>query len=193
METSGAPPRVSELGHVGIRCHDVERQLAFYTEVLGLTVTDRDDELGNYFLSARPKVEHHELLLARGRDVDAGARLIQQLSWRCDTFEDLVRFFRRFQHAGVELDMVVSHGNALGIYFFDPEGNRCEVYWQTGLEARQPFIEYIDLDGDPDQLIDSLRESVRRFGASGRVESGYVAWTKKQGSSPGGTEGISRE
>ncbi|MEK8172371.1 VOC family protein [Streptomyces sp. M19] len=44
----------------------MSRQLAFYTEVLGLTVTDHDERLGIWFLSARPDTEHHELLLAEG-------------------------------------------------------------------------------------------------------------------------------
>jgi predicted permease len=29
--------------------------------------------------------------------------------------------------------------NAIGIYIFDPEGNRVETYWDTGLKAKQPY------------------------------------------------------
>ena len=39
-----------------------------------------------------------------------------------------------------------THGNAFALYFFDPEHNRCEVYWGTGLRARQPYLEAVDLD-----------------------------------------------
>jgi catechol-2,3-dioxygenase len=177
--TDDHAPRLAELGHVGIRCFDVGRQLDFYTRVLGLTVTDHDAGLGNYFLSARPDVEHHEFLLAQGRDVPQEGRLIQQISFRCDRFDDVLGFYRRFKENGTRLDMIVSHGNAVGVYFFDPEGNRGEVYWQTGLEARQPFVEHIDIETDPDELMAAIRASVERHGATGFTEESYRRWTRE--------------
>jgi catechol-2,3-dioxygenase len=174
-------PTIAELGHVGIRCHDVPRQLAFYTDVLGLTVTDHDEALGIWFLSARPSTEHHELLLATGRDVPVGAALIQQISFRCERFEDVLGFYRRFKEHRTKLDMIVSHGNAVGVYFYDPEGNRSEVYWRTGLEARQPFVEHIDIETPPEQLLAAIRTSVERFGADGFTEESYRQWTLEHG------------
>ena len=178
---SDTVPAIAELGHVGIRCHDAERQLAFYTGVLGLTVTDHDEGLGVTFLSARPDTEHHELLLATGRDVAEEGRLIQQISFRCSSFEDVLGFYRRFKEHGVRLDMIVSHGNAVGVYFYDPEGNRCEVYWQTGLVARQPFVEHIDIETEPDELLAAVRASVERFGETGFTEHSYREWTGSLG------------
>jgi catechol-2,3-dioxygenase len=174
-------PAIAELGHVGIRCFDVEAQLGFYTEVLGLKVTDYAEELQSYFLSARPEVEHHELLLAAGRDAAADARLIQQVSFRCAELEDVLGFYQRFRKHDVTLDMVVSHGNAVGVYFYDPEGNRCEVYWQTGLEARQPFVQKIDLEQDPEELMAFIRASVERYGDTGITDDDYVSWVKSHG------------
>lgn len=170
-------PKIAELGHVGIRCFDVAKQLDFYTNVLGLTLTDQDEKLGVWFLSARPATEHHEILIASGRNVELDAQLIQQVSFRCDSLEDVIGYFRRFRDNGVKLDMVVSHGNAVGVYFYDPEGNRCEVYWQTGLDARQPFIEHIDLDTDVDELLARIRASVAEHGADGFAEKSYIEWT----------------
>ena len=178
--TSASRHKVTELGHVGIRCFDVDKQLKFYTEVLGLIVTDHDPELGNYFLSARPNDEHHELLLAKGRDVPIDGKLIQQVSFRCETFEDVVGLYRQLKEYGVKFDMIVSHGNAVGVYYFDPEGNRSEVYWQTGLEARQPFIENIDIETPVDQLMDAIRASVEKHGATGFTEESYLRWTREQ-------------
>jgi catechol-2,3-dioxygenase len=176
-DQTGSTPKIAELGHVGVRCFDLERQLKFYTEVLGLAVTDHDEGLGVFFLSSRPDQEHHELLLAKGRDVPEEAALIQQVSFRCERFDDVLGFYRRFKENEVRLDMVVSHGNAVGVYFFDPEGNRLEVYWQTGLVARQPFVERIDIETPPDELFGVIRESVEKFGESGFTEESYKAWT----------------
>lgn len=182
---SSSRRKVAELGHVGIRCFDVEKQLKFYTEVLGMVVTDHDPSLGNYFLSARPEDEHHEVLLAKGRDVALGSQLIQQISFRCETFEDVVGLYRQLKAYGTSFDMIVSHGNAVGVYFFDPEGNRAEVYWQTGLVARQPFIENIDIETPADQLMDAIRASVEKYGASGFTEESYRRWTRERASRGG--------
>jgi catechol-2,3-dioxygenase len=172
--------KVAELGHVGIRCLDVDRQLAFYTGALGLVVTDHDPALGNYFLSARPDDEHHELLLAKGRDVPLDGRLIQQISFRCETFDDLLGLYRQLQERRTEFDMIVSHGNAVGVYFFDPEGNRAEVYWRTGLVARQPFVETIDIETPADALMAAIRASVDKYGTVGFTEESYERWTYDQ-------------
>ncbi|MGY0500873.1 VOC family protein [Nocardia sp. FBN12] len=178
--------KVAELGHVGIRCLDVDRQLAFYTEVLGLVVTDHDPVLGNYFLSARPDDEHHELLLAKGRDVPRDGRLIQQISFRCETFDDLLGLYRQLREHRTEFDMIVSHGNAVGVYFFDPEGNRAEVYWRTGLVARQPFVETIDIETPAKELMAAIRASVDKYGTVGFTEESYERWTHEH-AAPQGT------
>jgi catechol 2,3-dioxygenase-like lactoylglutathione lyase family enzyme len=145
-------PRIVELGHTGLWVHDLDRMRDFYSRVLGLTVTDEDAEVGIVFLSSRPDVEHHELVLAVGRTAPLGTRQTHQISWRVDSLESLRAFKRRFDAEGVPLQQVVTHGNAFGIYFFDPEGNRGEVYWLTGVEVPQPFRKTLDLDQDGDRI-----------------------------------------
>jgi catechol 2,3-dioxygenase-like lactoylglutathione lyase family enzyme len=76
-------PHIASLGHVGIFVEDVERSLAFYRDLLGLTLTDADEKNGMYFFSARPDQEHHEFLVCRGRTAPRDVRLIQQVSFRC--------------------------------------------------------------------------------------------------------------
>jgi hypothetical protein len=71
----------------------------------------------------------------------------------------------------VVFDQVVTHGNAIGVYFFDPEGNRCEVYWPTGLLARQPFLNAIDLTQPPDAILAHIQALVEKYGATGHVET----------------------
>ena len=166
---------IANLGHVGIHVRDVERAKAFYRDMLGLTVTDEDPERGMVFMSSCPEQEHHELLLLGGRNTPDDAIHLQQIAFRCDSLEDVIDFSQRFAKHGVQLDMVVSHGNAVGIYFFDPEHNRCEVYWQTGLPARQPYLESIDLTRTPDEIVRSIRESVAVHGKRGYMDDSLLA------------------
>jgi catechol-2,3-dioxygenase len=166
---------IAKLGHVGIHCNDLETSKAFYRDVLGLTVTDEDARAGMVFLSAQPEHEHHELVLMRGRDVPPGAMMLQQISFRCNTLADVLEYYARFKAHRVPFDMVVTHGNAIGIYFYDPEGNRCEVYWPTGLAARQPFLDAIDLTRPPAEIMARIEDLVEKYGASGYVDRSMLA------------------
>ena len=146
---------IVELGHAGLWVEDLDQMRAFYTEVLDLAVTDQDDDIGMVFLSSRPEVEHHELVLARGRTGEREARILNQISWRLDSLESLLAYRQRFTERGVLVRQTVTHGNALGIYFEDPEGNVNEVYWKTDRDVRQPYRRSIDLGGTPQQVLDA--------------------------------------
>lgn len=144
---------IVELGHTGLWVNDLESMTSFYTKLLELQVTDRDDELGIVFLSSRPESEHHEMVLQRGRTAEPGAKLTHQISWRIDSVETLVEFHHRFREHDVPVQQEVTHGNAYGIYFFDPEGNRNEVYVRIERDVRQPFRKRLDLDQPMDQIL----------------------------------------
>ena len=144
---------IVELGHTGLWVNDLDTMRDFYGRVLGLTVTDEDPEHGVVFFSSRPDYEHHEFVIMTGRTAPPGSLLAHQISWRLDSFDALLEYYRRFVAEGTPLQQVVTHGNAFGIYFFDPEGNRGEVYWPTGIEVSQPFRKTLDLDQDPQAVL----------------------------------------
>src|SRR5690242_12872276 len=116
--------RVSGLGHVGLFVQDLPKMASFYSDVLGMTVTDRTDRV--VFLSAQPAAEHHELALATSADQTTEAG---QVSFHVDTLQDLKHVYRRVKDYGCTFERVVSHGIAFGAYFRDPENNVVEVYW----------------------------------------------------------------
>lgn len=166
-----AGPSIARLGHVGIFCKDLNKQKTFYKDIIGLQVTDEDPNVGMVFMSARPEEEHHEFLLCGGRNVDDhDALLLQQVSFRCNTLEDVIGYYKRLKENNVQFDMVVSHGNAIGAYFRDPEGNRLEIYCGTGLNARQPYLQRLDLTQSPDEIMRQVEESVREYGKTGFMD-----------------------
>jgi catechol-2,3-dioxygenase len=146
-------PKIAELGHTGLWVNDLEKMRDFYTRIIGLTVTDEDPAEGMVFLSSRPDFEHHEFVLARGRVGGPEVKLPHQFSWRVASLEDVIEFHERFKAEGIPVQQEVTHGNAVGIYFFDPEGNRNEVYWQTGREVKQPFRKTLNLDQPADAVL----------------------------------------
>lgn len=143
---------IVELGHTGFWVNDLDLMRDFYTRVMGLEVTDEDLDMGIVFLSARPELEHHEFVLQRGRTAPDGAKLTHQVSWRVDSLETIVEFHHRFRAEGIEVQQEVTHGNAIGIYFFDPEGNRNEVYLKIENDTPQPFRKTLNLDQSEDEI-----------------------------------------
>jgi catechol-2,3-dioxygenase len=138
-------PRLS-FSHIGIFVADLARMEDFYTRVLGFAVTDRG-ELGAtsiVFLSLDPK-EHHQIILASGRPGELPFNPINQISFRLSELGALREMARRVERESVKDLAAVSHGNALSVYFRDPEGNRLELFVDTPWYVRQPLRVPMDL------------------------------------------------
>jgi catechol-2,3-dioxygenase len=132
--------------HMGMFASDIARMEDFYTRVLGFAVTDRG-KLGStslVFLSRDPR-EHHQIVLASGRP-PAGFNTINQISFRMADFAGLREMHRRLLAEKVAELAPVSHGNALSVYFKDPEGNRIELFVDTPWYVEQPVRVPMDMD-----------------------------------------------
>jgi catechol 2,3-dioxygenase len=46
------------------------------------------------------------------------------------------------------------------MYFFDPEGNRIELYYKTGFPVPQPHGEPIDLTAPAEELLAKARAAI---------------------------------
>lgn len=149
--------------HMGFYVRDLERMARFYRDVLCFTETDRGD-LGAVqlvFLSRDP-AEHHQLVLATGRPTDLTFSVINQISFRVPDIATL-RFVRDRVTADADVSdlLCATHGNAVSIYFRDPEGNRLEVFVDTPWYCEQPLREPISLD-QPDDAILARAEAIAR-------------------------------
>ena len=141
--------RISGLSHVGVFVKDLDTMTQFYCETLGLTESHRNGDR-MVFLSADVQKEDHEVVLVRGRDGDA--KIIQQLSFRVGTIDDVRAFYQTFQQMGVEIQQTVSHGAGASCYFYDPEGNRLEVFADIEVEGGRGYSGPIDLEKSAEEL-----------------------------------------
>ena len=156
-------PKVNSLGHMGVYVRDIERSVAFYRDILGLQVSDRSPR-GGVFMTAQDRaVEHHELLLAPGRNDDGKVNVLQQISFRCATLKDVKEFYRVFVDNKVPINRCISHGNTVSIYAQDPDGNSVEVYWPSGVDVPQPFGKPMDLSRSESEIRDQLNEILKEW------------------------------
>ncbi len=165
---------VAAFSHVGIFVRNLDRMVDFYTRVLGLLVNDRGIQPGGTtelaFLSHDPD-EHHQLVLVTGRPADARDSVVNQISFKLPTLEDLKTMYSRLRAEGIEPNRIVTHGNAWSIYFPDPEGNRAELFVDTPWHTPQPFAEPFDIEA-PAEAIFARTEAICRSrpGFSSRAE-----------------------
>ena len=165
--------RVTGLGHVGIYVRDLDRMVAFYRDFMGMRVTKQNWRAGIVFLSADPESVDHEIALMRGRPSADDPHLIQQISLRVASLDDLREFHRRLRAEGYRIDRIVNHASAIGCYFFDPEGNRTEVFWLTGRPSWVPVANPIDIqqpDGAVLAEVDALWNQVRHVPVGGVMD-----------------------
>ncbi len=152
-----------QLSHVGIYVRDIEMMTRFYTRVFDLRLTDhgvgRNFKIPLHFLSGSPD-QHHQLVLAGGRSADAPST-VMQLSFKVRAIDELRQVRSAAMAEGASQMRGMNHGNALSIYFFDPEENTVEVYLDTPWYVPQPHGDPLDLD-KPDAAIWAETEALCR-------------------------------
>jgi catechol-2,3-dioxygenase len=150
--------------HVGIHVTDIERMTDFYTRVLRFVVSDRGktSQGGDIVFMTRDPAEHHQFVMATGRPSDLQYNIVNQISFRVDSLQTLRDLHEELKaESGVKILGPITHGNALSVYFLDPEGNRIEFLIDTPWHVPQPFRIPVDLALPDDKLWASIEKHVR--------------------------------
>ena len=125
------PVNVRKLGHVVLRVSDVERSTRFWTELLGFSVSDRNEH-GMVFL--RNASDHHTIALAPAAE-HAGLPPKQHvgfdhLAMEVESVPKLIeiREFLREQNVAIVFEGRRGPGSNPGLEFLDPDGFVIELY-----------------------------------------------------------------
>ncbi|MCH2094370.1 MAG: VOC family protein [Rhodobacteraceae bacterium] len=123
-------PHQTRIGHVHLKVADLDRAIAFYRDVLGLTVQQR---LGTQaaFLSVGGYHHHIGLNTWESQDGTPPAQGHTGLYHVAFVYPDraaLGAALRSVLAAGIEVQGASDHGVSEAIYFSDPDGNGIEIY-----------------------------------------------------------------
>jgi catechol 2,3-dioxygenase len=143
--------RIAGFGHLGIYVQDLEVMTSFWRDFMGMTITKQSD--GSVFFSSDPERSDHEIVLMKGRPSAEDPHLINQISMRVNSLDDLRDFYRRIKAKGYQIDQLVTHASAIGCYFRDPEDNRTEVFWVTGLPSWAGVGVPIDIERPDEEVM----------------------------------------
>jgi catechol 2,3-dioxygenase len=118
---------LSHVGHAELLVPDLAASTAFFTEVLGLQVSE--EAPGRTYLRAWQDWDHHTLQLTEA--ADAG---LEHLGWRVPKKRDAEDLRARLEQQGVDTAWVdgsdeLGHGDALR--FTTPGGLPFELYWEV--------------------------------------------------------------
>lgn len=151
---SGSP----QFSHMGLFVRDLDAMLRFYTQTFGFQVSDRG-KLGNediVFLSGDSR-EHHQIVLISGRQGDASARVVNQISFRVGSLAALKELHRTLAQSGRPA-FPADHGNAWSVYATDPEDNAIELFVDSPWYVRQPRLDPLDLSLSDEAIRERTRE-----------------------------------
>lgn len=118
---------VAHIGHVELRVTDLEASREFFTDLLGLTVTEETAD--RVYLRAWQDFDHHTLVLSRAQTSG-----VEHVAWRVEEAGELARAEATLKELGVEYHWVeggteLGHGDA--IRFLTPQGIPTELYWEV--------------------------------------------------------------
>ncbi len=148
--------RIRRVGHLVLRVKDVKRSRQFFEEVLHLPVVG-ENERRMVFFSTDRKENHHMLALVPGKEGAATPRPdhigMQHVSFELGSFAELQDAYRHLKENGVQIEYTVFHGITKSVYFFDPDGNRLEVYCNVPEEVYRksvpnPYSRYGAIDDE---------------------------------------------
>ena len=140
---AGMPFALTKLGHVVIRVRDMPRSVAFYTEVLGMRVSDAypDTMMKGGMVFLRCNTDHHCLALIGGLPDDKGPRAMHHFAFEVATLEEVLRAREHLRKAGVQIDFEGRRraGCQIAVEFRDPDDHHLEIYCfldQVGSDGR---------------------------------------------------------
>ncbi len=145
MSEGSDPPLqfdLRKLGHVVLNVTDLEESVRFYTEVLGLRVSDRYPESmvpgGMVFL--RCNADHHGVALVGGAQKSERSSL-NHFAFEVGTLDEVFRARAWLRKQGVPIVFEGRRraGCQIALEFRDPDGNNLEIYWgvdQIGTDGR---------------------------------------------------------
>ena len=114
--------QIAKLGYVGFNTPDVEAMLAYYTNVLGLTLVERS---GNGEVYLRNVLDHHTIVLYPAKE--QGVRHIGLQLGGGETLQDAATQLQK-QGIAVETQSDAQPGVTEQLQFADPEGTILHLY-----------------------------------------------------------------
>jgi catechol 2,3-dioxygenase len=122
--------QINKVGHVVLGVRDPQASLEFYHNALGMEIVGFMDRIQMGFLSFGP--QHHDLAVVKvPDDATVGSQGLTHVALQINGgLEELRTLYERVQQAGGRVERPHDFGFMKGFYFYDPDGNRVELFYE---------------------------------------------------------------
>ncbi|CAN0323932.1 unnamed protein product [Phaeothamnion confervicola] len=122
--------KVRRIGHASFVTPDVSRQVAYYTDVLGLTLVDRTSQAA-YLAGTN---DHHSVVIRHGE-----APQCTHLSFQVSPLADLGEFERQVKAHGIKVERTRDAEPSIPdmVVFDNPAGTKIQVYTERSASAQK--------------------------------------------------------
>ena len=131
-EDTPSPFQLRKIGHVVLNVADLDASVRFYTEVLGLEVSDRypDSMVPGGMVFLRVNTDHHGVALVGGATRSERSSL-NHFAFEVGSVDEVFRARAWLREKGVAIHFEGRRraGCQIAIEFQDPDGNNLEIYW----------------------------------------------------------------
>lgn len=122
--------KIKKVGHVVLGVRDPKRSIAFYTEALGMELVKSLDEMQMAFFSFGER-DHDIAVIKVPDDQPVGSAGLAHTALEIEGgVEELRSLHDRLRSHGVRVEFTADHVLTKSVYFFDPDGNRLEIFSQ---------------------------------------------------------------
>ena len=126
----------ARIGHVHLRVSDLDRAIAFYSDILGFALTQR---YGSHAAFLAAGDYHHHIGLNTWERLGAtpppkGHTGLFHTAFLYPNKQALANVVKRVVDAGIPLDGAADHGVSQAVYLRDPDENGVELYFDKPME-----------------------------------------------------------
>jgi catechol 2,3-dioxygenase-like lactoylglutathione lyase family enzyme len=135
------PFEITKLGHMVLMVKDLKRSIDFYTQVLGMRVSDIYPETmmkgGMAFM--RFNNDHHGIGLVGGMAEDAKNKELHHLAFEVDTVAEVLHARDHLKKHNVKIDFEGRRraGAQIAVEFRDPDNHVLEIFWGLDKVGRE--------------------------------------------------------
>jgi catechol 2,3-dioxygenase len=121
---------IKRVGHVVLGVRDPQRSIAFYTGALGMELVKFLEEMQMAFFSFGER-DHDIAVIKVPDDQPVGSAGLAHTALEIEGgLEQLRELHDRLKTYGARVEFTADHVLTKSVYFFDPDGNRLEIFSQ---------------------------------------------------------------
>jgi catechol 2,3-dioxygenase len=120
--------KIKKVGHVVLGVREPQRSITFYTKALGMEVVNVIEEMQMAFFSFGER-DHDTAVIKVLDDQPVGSSGLAHTALEIEGGqEQLQQLYERLKRYGAKVEFTADHVLTKSVYFFDPDGNRLEIF-----------------------------------------------------------------